>query len=308
MSRLVTDFSGIVERTTRAVAAGRKPRAGLILPSDLSALNTVCRAASLNLVEPVLIGDEPLARKNLARLDEPPGHIEILDFREPDMAMQAAVGMAASGQLDLLVSGRVSQRDLLRTLLDRRYGFVSREILSHVAVMKPALYDRLFFLTDAAVNIEPDLECKLRIIENAVEVARIIGVDRPRVALIAAVDMVYTQMPVTTDAAVIAKMAERGQIENAWVDGPFSFDVAVDDLAARAKGIKDSPVAGRADIVIAPGLETANGVYRAMSLYGEADIGGVIFGGAVPVVMNLRTEPDQSRLNSIILGTLIAAS
>ena len=161
--------------------------------------------------------------------------------------------------------------------------------------------------------MEPGLKCKLALINNAVAFAGKVGLDLPRVALIAAVEVVYTQMQVTMDAAVIAKMGERKQIEGAFVDGPLSFDVAISTEVAHskgiaeAKGITNSPVAGQADILIAPNIETANGIYKAVGLYGKAEVGGVICGGKTPVILSSRSETVKNRLNSIVLGVISAA-
>jgi phosphate butyryltransferase len=161
-------------------------------------------------------------------------------------------------------------------------------------------------LTDGAVWPEPDLPRKIDLIFNLVSVSRALGLDRPRIAVVAAVEAIYPQMPVTLDAAVLAKMAERGQIRGALVDGPLSYDVAVDMEAAQAKGIRHSAVAGQADAMLASSIEVANGVYLAMSLYGRCDIGGVIAGGLVPVAASFPSDSLSSRFHSILLAILLS--
>ena len=303
----VHTFEQIVTRATETVSSGKKPRTALVVPSNISSLKALGMAIEKGLVDAILIGDEQLAKKNAAENDVNLDSAKFININEPDMAVKTAVKMACANELDILMSGRVPAVNLLQFILDKSAGFVLKgNTVSHVAVLKPALYEKLLFLTDAAVNMEPNLKTKLAIINNAVKVANLVGVDMPRVALIAAVEVIYPQMPVTMDAAIIAKMADRKQIKGAYVDGPLSFDVAVDMIAAHSKGIKDSKVAGQADILLAPNIETANGVYRAMSLYGQAEIGAIVYGGKVPVVLSSRSDSVESRFNSIILGVLAA--
>lgn len=302
----VHSFEQIIS-TAKQAAASSKPVVALVVPSNILSLKTLAMAVEQGLAEPVLIGDESLAKKNADAEGINLDAAKFIDINEPDMAVQTAAKMAVAGECDILVNGRVPAVTFVRQLLDKTSGFVARGgTVSHVAVMKPALYEKLLLLTDAAVNMEPDLKVKLALIANAVKVANSIGIDMPRVAIIAAVEVIYPQMPVTMDAAVIAKMGDRKQIKGAYVDGPLSFDVAVDQFAARSKGITDSQVAGQADILLAPNIETANGVYRAMSLYGRAEMGSIVFGGKVPVVLPSRSDSVESRLNSIALGVLTA--
>lgn len=302
----IHDYEQIAQRV-RLSESGRKPKAALILPCDDDMLKMFVEAVTAGLIDPVILGDQQLVGKQISALGAPFEDVRHVDVKDIETTYRAAVKMAVSGKLDLLVCGTVTPVDLLRILLDKGAGFVGGEnTLSHVAAMKPDLYAKLLFVTDAAVNMEPDLRCKLALTTNAVNVARRLGIRKPRVALIAAVEKVHPHMPATVDAAVIARMGDRGQIQNALVDGPLSFDVAVDPEAARAKGITDSLVAGQADILIAPNIETANGIYRAMSLYGRADVGGVIYGGKIPVVYNACSEPQANKLNSIVLGAALA--
>lgn len=302
----VHTFAQVVSRSSELCALN-KPRVGLVVSSEIPSLNALAMAREKGLVDATLIGDEKLATEyaNSAGID--PGELKFIDINEPDMAVKTAVKMAVAGELDILIKGRVLAVDMIRHMLDRTSGFVRPgSTLSHVAVMKPARYPKLLFLTDAAVNMEPDLKTKLALINNAVRVASTVGVNMPRVALIAAVETVSTQMPVTIDAAIIAKMADRNQVQGAMVDGPLSFDAAVSMFAARAKGLENSPVAGKADILVAPNIETANGVYRAMCLYGNADVAGIVFGGVVPVVLPSRSDSVENRFNSIAMAALAA--
>ena len=301
----VCSFEQIYERVRGQAAIGVRPRAALVVPSDSVTLNSFARAIKELLLEPFIIGDEDLARRKAEEAGVDIGEARFLDVREPELAVQAAAKMAAAGEIDFMIKGRIPTISFLRLLLEKDSMFrLAPRRISHVTVMRPSLYAKLLFLTDAAINIEPDLKTKLELIENAVEVALRLGVAMPRVAVLAAVEVVYPQMPVTTDAAIIAKMADRKQIKNAFVDGPLSFDTAVDRVAAEAKGLTQSPVAGQADILLAPNIETANGVYKAMSLYGNAEIGILIWGCKVPVVLSSRSDSAANRFNALLLGLL----
>ena len=272
----VHTFQHILDQAKKVVAETGKPRAALVVPSEIATLKAFATASDKGLIIPTLIGDEKLAREKLSQEDISLDRFKFINLIEPDLAVKAAVKMAAAGETDLIVAGRILPISFLKVLLDKSYSFVKKgRVLSHVGVMKPALYKKLLFVTDAAVNTEPDLKCKLALITNAVTLASRIGVNMPRVALIAAVEVIYPQMPVTMDAA-------------------------------HGKGIKNSPVAGQTDILIAPNIETANGIYKAVSLYGRAEVGGVICGGRTPVILNSRSESAESRFNSIMLGVLSA--
>ena len=302
------NFEQIITKAVMAASKKGPVRAAVAVPSDIKTLKAFVSAVEKGLVEPYLVGDERLARKNA---DENGVNIDtarFININEPDMAVRMAMKMSAAGEIDLLINGRVPAVIFLKQLVEKEASFVTKgNTISHVGVMKLALYKKLLLISDAAVNTEPNLKTKLAIIANAIRVASLIGIDMPRVAIIAAVEIVHPQMPVTMDAAIISKMADRKQIEGAHVDGPLSFDVAVDMFAAHSKGIKDSMVAGQADILLAPDIATANGVYRAMSLYGNASMGGIIVGGKVPVVLNSRSDSVDSRFNSIALGVLAAS-
>jgi len=293
--------------TARKLTAGNKPRAALVVPSDVTMLKAFSQAVEAGFIDPTLIGDEELARKKAAEHKINLDKIKFIDIREPDISVATAARMASLDEIDLIIKGRIPTVGFLQIIFEKDVSFRRKgKIISHVAVIKPDLYDKLLFLTDAGVNEEPDLKCKLALIDNLVNFARSIGVTMPRVAILAAVEVVYPQMPVTMDAAIISKMAERKQIRGAYVDGPLSFDVAVDMFAAHSKGVKTSPVAGQADALLEPNIETANGIYEAMSLYGNARLGGILYGGVVPVALASRSDSVSNRLNSIVLGVLAA--
>ncbi len=302
----VHSYEAVFERAI-AGAKGKKPAAALVVPSNVDTLRAFIRAAGDGLLEPIAIGDEALLQRTAQDQAVDISRFRVLDINQPDMAVRTAGKMADAGEVDLLVQGRVPIGDLLSLLFEKEQGFLTKgRLVSHVAVMDLEKYPKLLMLTDSAVMPEPDLKAKLGLIDNLVHVAGRIGITCPRIAVVAAVEMVYPQMPVTMEAAVLSKMAERGQIKGALVDGPLSFDVAVDMFAAHAKGVKTSEVAGQADAILSSSIEVANGVYNAMSLYGNCRIGGVVVGGRVPVAVNSPADSEAACYNSIVLSTLLS--
>jgi phosphotransacetylase len=293
----------------RARQLKRPPRTALVVPSAQEWLAAFDQAIREGIVEPTIIGDEELFNRHKAKFGlELPG-AKIIDINQPAMAMMTAAQMAARDEIDLIVKGRGSTRDVLTLLLSKESGFVPRgKILSHIGVMKPEKYPKLLMISDAAVVPQPDLKTKIALVNNCRWFCEAIGIAKPRVAMLAAVEAIYPQMPVTTEAAVLAKMYERGQIKGVYLDGPLSFDCAIDSAAALSKGIKDSPVAGQVDVMIAPNLETANGVYKSMALYGRADVGGLLVGGRVPVTLGNKWDSMQTRFHGIVLGVLAASA
>ena len=301
-----TDYGDLLVRAVNQ-AASKQPRTALVVPSSQTWLTAFDQVIRKGLVDPTIIGDEQLLNKHRSEYGlELPG-AKIIDINQPQMAWVTAAQMAARGELDLIVKGRGSTVEFLHCVLGKEARFVSRgQCLSHIGVFKPELYSRLLMITDGGVTPHPDLQTKIALISNLTGLSKALGIGMPRIAIIAAVEAIYPQMPATTDGAILAKMCDRGQIKGAYVDGPLSFDVAIDPVVAKSKGITDSEVAGRADAMVASNIETANGVVRAMALYGRAEVGGILFGGRVPVALGNRWDTPSMRLNSLVLGILAA--
>ncbi|MEW6051089.1 MAG: phosphate acyltransferase [Candidatus Zixiibacteriota bacterium] len=303
----IRSYQQVVARARDKVSRTALTRVAFVAPTDENMLAACERAVHDGLIELTIIGDAAAFRAQCTQqqVDVTPTRV----FDVPDMykAVLTTADLAAQGEIDLIVKGKILTAELLSILFRHEMRFVGKgSFVSHVAVTKPERYKKLLMVTDPAVMIEPDLQHKLALIGNVVRVARSIGIVNPRIALLAAVEVVYPQMPVTMEAAVISKMAERGQIKDAIIDGPLSLDCAVDMFAAHSKGVKYSPVAGQADALLAPNIETANGIYKAMALYGECEMGGVIVGGKVPIALGSRSDTTTSKFNSIVLGVLAA--
>jgi phosphate butyryltransferase len=274
-------------------------------PHDEDVLVSLDRAAAGGLVRPLLVGQraviEPLcARLGLAR---PPG--DIIECESDGDAIETAVRAVGRGEAQMLMKGLVSTWAFLKGILNKEWGLRKRALLSHVAVFELREPDRLVLLTDVAMNIAPDVVVKAQIVENAVELANRLGMERPRVAALAAVETVSADMPATIDAAVLAKMADRGQIKGCVLDGPLALDNALFAEAARHKGIT-SPVAGCADILLAPDIEAGNVLYKALGLVARVPLAAVIVGASAPIVLTSRADSDEAKFNSIALAAAVS--
>lgn len=212
-----------------------------------------------------------------------------------------AVKEISNGNAHILMKGGLPTKSLLRAVLNKEFGLRSNSVLSHVALFEVPNQDRLIFLTDAAMNINPTLNDKTKIIKNTVDVARAIGVDKPKVAALAPVEVVNEAMPSTTDAAILTQMSRRNQIENCIVDGPLAFDIAVSNQALKQKGII-SPVEGRADILLAPNIEVGNALYKSFVYFANAKVASIISGAIAPVILTSRADSKENKMYSLLLA------
>ncbi|MDR7867180.1 MAG: phosphate butyryltransferase [Sporomusaceae bacterium] len=289
-----------------AAARGLPPRRVAVAAAhDEAVLEAVRDARARGIAEFVLIGDQAKLKSLAGSTGVNLADVEVI--HEPDVrqAARRAAAMAGSGQADMLMKGLIGTGDFLRALLDKELGLRTGSLLSHVFVIELAGWDRLLFVTDAAMNVSPTLADKAAIIGNAVTLAGALGVDPVRVAVLAAVETVDAGMPATLEAAALAKMAERGQIKGAIVDGPLALDNAISEEAARHKGIV-SQVAGRADILMVPDIEAGNMLGKSMVYFARARIAGLVMGAAKPVIVTSRADSAESKMLSIALGAVTA--
>ena len=203
------------------------------------------------------------------------------------------------------MKGLVGTADFMRAVLDKTEGLGTGRLLSHVVAFEPAGYQRLLLLTDAAINIAPDLAQKVQIVENALQVSRALGNQETKVAMLAAVETVTASMKATEDAALIAKMAERGQIKGCRIDGPLALDNAVSLAAAHHKGICGD-VAGHADLLVVPNIEAGNVLYKSLVYFANTPLAGIVVGAAAPVVLTSRADSPANKLNSIALAVVVS--
>jgi len=272
-------------------------------PYGLKALR---EAADLGMIQPILVGGADKIGQIAAE-----HHVNISDFEiinEGNLQRAAAesVQLIASGQADLLMKGKMMAYELLEAALQDGAGLKSNKRLwTHVGIFWPQWLSRFLLVTDGGVVIDPKLEEVPQIIENAVEVAEALGIEKPRVALLAAVETVYPNMPVAMGGAIISKMAERGQIRDAMVDGPLSLDVALSEEAAREKNV-GGEVAGRADVLVVNKIEVGNALCKSIFIFGNARSAGLVVGPKAPIILTSRSESVDAIVNSIALAIMMA--
>ena len=277
----------------------------IVHPCDAASLEGAVLAAQQGLIRPILVGPEARIRAAAQEAGLDLAAVEIVATSHSHASAEQAVALVGQGRAAALMKGSLHTDELLAAAIAREAGLRTERRVSHAFVMDAPLYPRLLIITDAAVNIAPDLEAKADIVRNALRLAAAIGIELPRVALLAAVETVTPRMPSTIEAAALCKMAERGQIMGGILDGPLAFDNAVSEAAAKAKGIV-SPVAGRADILMVPEIESGNMLAKQLALLGGAESAGIVLGLRVPVALTSRSDDATSRLASAALLRLMA--
>lgn len=271
---------------------------------DEEVLGAVNEAIQRNLSRFLLFGDKEkitdiIEKKypGIANSDK----FEIIHVSFSQEAAEGAVKAVKEKRANVLMKGNIPTANLLKTILNKEYGLRTGNVLSQVAVFGIQDFDRLIMITDSAMNLNPDLQQKVQIINNAVEIAKGIGIDTPLVAPIAAIELVNPAMQATVDAALLTQMNRRGQIKDCIVDGPLGFDNAVSQIAAEHKGI-NSEVAGRADILLVPTLEVGNTLYKSLTYFAKAQVGSVIAGASAPIVLTSRADSTESKFYSLALA------
>ncbi len=275
------------------------------LAHDYDVLSSVAKAVSANLIEAILVGDETLIREIAQTRNVSLESCRII--HEPDMALasEIAVKLVSSGEANLLMKGLVDTSILLKAVLNKEWGLRGDRIFSHVFVASIPGMDKLYLVSDAAMNIAPDLMMKKQIIENCLPIANALGIENPKVAVVCAIEKVNPKMQATLDAKELSDMQKRGEITGCTVDGPFGFDNAVSELAAHHKGMTN-PNAGKADILIMPCIEAGNILYKSITFFAHASVACMISGAKAPIVLTSRADSDSDKLNSIALACLMA--
>jgi phosphotransacetylase len=273
-------------------------------PCEKTALEGAVDAAAQGLIKPILVGPagkiEEVARKNGIDIAKLP----VVDVPHSHAAAEKAVALVREGRAELLMKGSLHSDEILAAVVAKE-GLRTGRRISHVFVMDVPTYHKVLIVTDAAINIAPDLEAKLDICQNAIDLAISLGVEKPKVAILAAVETVTSKMPATIDAAALCKMAERGQITGGLLDGPLAFDNAISKEAARIKGIR-SEVAGDPDILLVPDLESGNILAKQLIFLANADSAGLVLGARVPVILTSRADSVRSRIASCAVAVLLA--
>ena len=286
-------------------ARGLKPvRAAFVHPCDSNSLQAAFSVRDTGFMEPVLIGPEARIRALIEQHNFKLGITRIINTPHSHAAAARAVELARDDDVQALVQGSLTTEELLREVVAPR-GLRTSRRLSHVLYIDVPSYPRPLIITDMMVNIEPTLQNKVDIAQNAIDFAHLMGVPEPKVAVLAGIETVTPRMRATVDAAALCKMADRGQITGGILDGPLGFDNAVSLVAARSSGLK-SAVAGRADILLAPDLESGNMLAKQLEHLSDAISGGVVLGGYVPIVLTNRGDSVESRIASCVLALLVA--
>jgi len=274
-------------------------------PCEASALSGAVEGQKLGLIVPILVGpkDKIAATAKASGIDL--GKLEILDVPHSNASAVKAVEIVREGRAQILMKGSLHTDELMSAIVARDGGLRTGRRISHAFLMDVPTYHKVLIVTDGAINIAPTLEDKVDICQNAIDLAIALGRERPKVAILAAVETVTSKMPATIDAAALCKMAERGQIKGGILDGPLAFDNAISSQAARTKGIQ-SDVAGDPDILLAPDLEAGNILAKQLSFLAKADSAGMVLGARVPVILTSRADSVRSRIASCAVAMLVA--
>ena len=298
MSRNFNDlFSKLKEIKTKKVAVA--------VAQDEPVLEAVKEANEKRIANAVLVGDKEKIQEIAKRIDMDLTKFEIMDVKDPKKATLEAVKLVSSGNADMLMKGLIDTATFLRSVLNKEVGLRTGKVMSHVSVFEIDGWNRLFFITDVAFNTYPELKDKVTIINNAVTVAHACGIERPKVGVVCPVEVVNPNMPSTVDAALLAKMSDRGQFKGCIVDGPFALDNAISLEAAKHKGV-NGEVAGQADILMMPNIETGNVMYKTLTYFAPVKNGCLLVGTSAPAILTSRADTFETKVNSIALAALVA--
>jgi phosphate acetyltransferase len=292
----------------RLIAAAKQvPSAATLVvhPCDESSQRGVCEAAAAGIIVPILVGPAHKIRNVAAQFNLDISRFEIVDAPHSEAAAATAVELIHAAKGELLMKGSLHTDELMRSVTAKATGLRTERRISHVFAIDVPGYAETLWITDAAINIFPDLDCKRDIVQNAIDLYTGIGLGVPRVAILSAVETVTTKIPSTIEAAALCKMADRGQITGGLLDGPLAFDNAVDMEAARIKGIK-SAVAGQAQILVVPDLEAGNMLAKNLTFMAKADSAGIVLGARVPIILTSRADSLRARMASCAIAVLYA--
>ena len=299
---MITNFDGLISKVKEC----SRKKVAVAVAQDDAVLEAVKAAKDQGIADAILVGDEEKIREVAASLNINADEFEIIN--EPDnwKAALTAVKLAHDGVADMYMKGLIDTKSFLKSILDKEVGLRTGKALSHVAVFEVEGIEQLLFLTDVAFITYPTLEDKVHIIENTVEVAHACGLECPKVAPLAAVEVVNPKMPATVEAAELTKMNEEGKITGCIIDGPLSMDIAIDPEAAAHKGALNRKVAGNADILLFPDIHAGNLVYKTLVHTAKMQNGGILTGTKVPAILTSRSDSFQTKVNSIALAAVVA--
>ena len=288
-------------------AAGRREPITVAVahPCDAAALTSAVDAAKAGLIMPILVGPQAKIRAAAEAAGLDLAGYRIVDAEHSNDAAAKAVALVRAGEAEALMKGSLHSDELLGEVVHATTGLRTGRRITHCFIMDVPTYPKPLIITDGAVNVAPDLKVKRDIVQNAIDLAHVLGIELPLVAILAAVETVNPDMQATLDAAALCKMADRGQITGGILDGPLAFDNAISMEAARTKGIR-SPVAGQADILVVPDLEAGNILAKQLTFLTRADAAGIVLGARVPIILTSRADSVRSRMASCAVAVLLA--
>jgi phosphate butyryltransferase len=302
MTPMLTKLSQLKELLDKS----HKPKKLVLAASeDAHSLNAVVHAATDNIIRPILVGDREKTFGMAEILNLDISKYEFIDAVSPLEAVTISVKMVHDKKADVLMKGKVGTSDMLSCVLNKDYGLRTGKLLSHFAYFEVETYHKLIAVTDVAMNIAPNLSEKIQILNNSVRVLNKLGIAKPKVAVLGAVEKVNTEMGATLDAALLSKMNQRDQILNCIVDGPLAFDNAVSVESAKHKEIK-SDVAGDTDLLLMPDIEVGNVLYKTLVFFAKAKVASMIVGASAPIVLTSRSDSEQAKFDSILLAAVTA--
>jgi phosphate butyryltransferase len=299
---MITTFKELVN----SVKSKPKKTVAVAMAESGEVLKAIANARSEGIADAVLVGNKKKIIEISKENDIDISFFDIINTNSENQSVVRAIQLVREHLADTLMKGVCSTSTLLKAVLDKEHGVRAGKLLSHTALFELKNYPRMLLMSDGGMNIAPDLEAKVAITDNAVQTMRKLGVRKPRVAIIASVEKVnYPAMQCTIDAAVLSKMAERGQIANCIIDGPLALDNAISKKACEIKGIK-SAVDGEADILIMPNIEAGNVFYKALTYFAECRTAGIVVGAQVPIVVTSRADDDENKFNSIAFAMQVS--
>jgi phosphate butyryltransferase len=301
---MVKKFDDLISKVTECSVK----TVSVAVAQDEAVLEAVKAAKERNIANAILVGDEDEIRKIASTLNMNIDDYKIIDVKDKTEAALKAVELVHNGEADMYMKGLIDTKTFLKSVLDKEVGLRNNKPLSHVCVFEIEGVDKLLFLTDVAFMTYPTLEDKVSIINNTVEICNACGIENPKVAPLAAVEVVNPKMPVTVEAAELTKMNEEGKITGCIVDGPLSMDLAICPEAAKEKGAEGRKIVGDADVLLFPDIHAGNLVYKALVHTAKVKNGNIITGTKAPVILTSRSDDFETKVNSIALGSVVAES
>jgi phosphate butyryltransferase len=279
-------------------------KAAVAAPHDPAVLRAVDQAQGAGIVKATLVGDQPAIEALAAQEGLGLTGVDIVHEPDPKRATRQVVSLAREGDAHVVVKGQIQTAELLSAALNRHVGIRGRGLLTHVAIFELPGLDRLIYLSDSGVVVQPDVSQKLEIINNVVAVAHLFGLVEPKVAILAASDTVHPKIPASIDALALAKMAEQGWVEGAMVDGPLGLELAISPETARVEE-SDSPIAGLADVLIVPNVEAGNIAAKGLLYFARARMAGLVVGAKVPIIISSRADSAETRYLSLAMASVL---